>query len=957
LTPPDRFNPFPGLRPFEPDEDHLFFGREKEIDELLRRLRTTRFLSVVGASGSGKSSLVRSGLIPSLQSGLMVSAGSTWRVAIMRPGEDPIGNLAGALDAPDALGVAGELGATNAVLIEATLRRSTLGLVAAVRQSRIPGADNLLLVVDQFEELFRFRRSGVVRNSRDESIQFVKLLVEAARQSDVPIYVVVTMRSDFIGDCMEYPGLAEAVSAGQYLVPRMSREELRSAIVGPVAVGGGTIAPRLVLRMLNDVGDDPDQLPVLQHALMRTWNQWERRAPAGEPIDLSDYEAVGTLKEALSRHAEEAFAECGPARARLAEQVFKALTDTFSDPRGVRRPTSIGELAAISEADEADVIALVEIFRQAGRSFLMPPAQTSLVPSTVVDLSHESLMRCWKRLIGWAEEERASAAFYARLSQATMWYEEASAGLWRNPELEFGLRWRSENRPTRAWALRYNDVFDRAMSFLDQSERERARLEFEQERERNAKLRQARWAAGVLGTLLVVAVATAYVAWRESARAEANFRLARNAVDQTLASAEVDPARMGADIPQMEEFRRELLEKTKAFYARFIEQKPSREDLYKENAYARFRLGHINRMLGRAADAAQEYAEAISEFDRLSADHPRTPEYREALADAYNYLGETFRPQPERAAEARAAYQRALATGDDLAREFPGQARYRRQLARTHYNRGIFRSMAAAPGDAQFAAAEADFRDAIRLLDPLAGDATDRTVAQELARAYNNLASLLSQDDHRLAEARRLYDRAVQLDRAVAQAEPENRQNRLELAKFENNLADLLRILGDPDEAAAHNAEALDLLDQLARPAPSLGVEIADAHNLRGRILASQGSPEALQEYTDALRMFERLAGPRSAHQPPEFHQRFGDLLVNLAEFGENGNDGARRLLTQAVDRYLQMADRSVATGATADARTAVETLAYVLPRLSESDRRAFVARFDELRGRLATLK
>ena len=101
-------NPFPGLRPFEPDEDYLFFGREKEVDELLRRLRTHRFLSVVGTSGSGKSSLVRSGLIPSLYGGFMLKAGSSWRVAIMRPGEDPIGRLAAALDGPDVLGAPDE---------------------------------------------------------------------------------------------------------------------------------------------------------------------------------------------------------------------------------------------------------------------------------------------------------------------------------------------------------------------------------------------------------------------------------------------------------------------------------------------------------------------------------------------------------------------------------------------------------------------------------------------------------------------------------------------------------------------------------------------------------------------------------------------------------------------------------------------------------------------------------
>jgi energy-coupling factor transporter ATP-binding protein EcfA2 len=161
----DRFNPFPGLRSFEPDEDHLFFGRERQIDDLLGRLRRTRFLSIVGASGTGKSSLVRSGLIPSLYGGYMLRAGSTWRVALLRPGGDPIGNLAAALEAPGVLHSAAN-GSLNRALIEATLRRSALGLSDSVKHARVPADNNVLVVVDQFEELFRFKHAtaaGTVR--------------------------------------------------------------------------------------------------------------------------------------------------------------------------------------------------------------------------------------------------------------------------------------------------------------------------------------------------------------------------------------------------------------------------------------------------------------------------------------------------------------------------------------------------------------------------------------------------------------------------------------------------------------------------------------------------------------------------------------------------------------------------------------------------------------------------
>jgi ABC-type dipeptide/oligopeptide/nickel transport system ATPase component len=154
-------NPFPGLRPFEFGESHLYFGREGQSDQLIRKLAATRFVAVVGTSGSGKSSLVRAGLLPDLFSGFMQGAGSHWRVALMRPGNDPLGNLARSLNDTGVFGSEiEENAALQTVITEATLRRGGLGLVEAVRQNRMPQNESLLVVVDQFEELFRFARRG-----------------------------------------------------------------------------------------------------------------------------------------------------------------------------------------------------------------------------------------------------------------------------------------------------------------------------------------------------------------------------------------------------------------------------------------------------------------------------------------------------------------------------------------------------------------------------------------------------------------------------------------------------------------------------------------------------------------------------------------------------------------------------------------------------------------------------
>ena len=431
-------NPFPGLRPFEFDESHLYFGRDGQNEQLLRKLSSTRFVAVVGTSGSGKSSLVRAGLLPTLYGGSLTSAGSNWRVALMRPGNDPLGNLARALNSADVFGSEiAENAELQTTITEATLRRGSLGLVEAVRQNRMPENENLLVIADQFEELFRYAQvAGGDERYQNEAAAFVKLLLEAARQREINIYVVLTLRSDYIGDCSLFWDLPEAINEGQYLIPRLTREQRREAVTGPVAVGGAQITPRLVNRLLNEMGDNPDQLPILQHALMRTWDNWKQEGKPDEPLDLHHYEAIGGMSEALSRHADEAYFELPDERSRLiAERIFKALTEKGKDNRETRRQTELRVLCAVVEASEQEVISVIEPFRREGRSFLMPPAATPLRADSLIDISHESLIRNWQRLSQWVDEESRSVRIYQRLADTAALHQKGEAGLWHDPDL------------------------------------------------------------------------------------------------------------------------------------------------------------------------------------------------------------------------------------------------------------------------------------------------------------------------------------------------------------------------------------------------------------------------------------------------------------------------------------------------------------------------------------------
>ncbi len=488
LVAPSRIkNPYPGLRPFEADESDLFFGRETQTDELLRRLGRSRFVAVVGTSGSGKSSLVRAGLLPALRGGFLVASGSHWRIAVFRPGGAPIESLASALH----VALYPEAGEDHFVgeMLEVTLRRSSLGLVEATRQARLEAQENLLIVVDQFEELFRFGQAWAQSPTQNPAAALVHLLLEAVRQSEIPVHVMITMRSDFLGDCAQFRDLSEAINDGLYLIPRMTRDQLRLAITAPAAVCGTAMTPRLVQELLNDVNDDPDQLPVLQHALMRTWNKWQNKVGDSDTIDVEDYEATGGMAEALSRHANEIWEELsddpGGANKELTKRMFQCLTEKGPDSREVRRPTPFRNLCRVLAADNSVVKSVIEHYRDEDRAFLMPPRLTPLEESSVIDISHESFIRKWDKLRGWVEEEAQSAVMYRRIAEAARLEKRGEAGLWRNPQLQRALDWRTRTKPTAAWAERYDPDFEVAMDFLDRSvEEHKAEVEKEEEAHR-----------------------------------------------------------------------------------------------------------------------------------------------------------------------------------------------------------------------------------------------------------------------------------------------------------------------------------------------------------------------------------------------------------------------------------------------------------------------------------------
>lgn len=478
-------NPYPGLRPFQHHEAAIFFGREQETQEVMAQLIAKRFMAVLGSSGCGKSSLARAGVVAALEKDSAAQNRSRWWVGKMRPGESPLRQLAQALIRPSLLEKPSpELAAADVEVDEgvlACLRQGEEGLTALLRQDGLPDNTNFLLLIDQFEELFQAYRHG----NRREAEAFVALIAHSVRQREFPIYVLTTMRSEFVGECSLFSGLSELLNASFYLVPPMTREQLFRAITEPAKICGGEIEASMLTRLLDETTQEPDRLPLLQHCLMRIWfratsgkyasdAQQETKAPTARKsgrimLNLEEYFAVGGVLNALSNHADQTFWKLLPRQQPLAAALFRRLGDRRAKTRYVSEAVPIREIAEIAGVSVQEVIDIVEVFRHPECHFLTPEIGVPLTADTAVALSHDSLLRNWRQLREWVEQEAKSAETYRYLRQTAYLWEQGKAALWKSPDLERALLWKEQERPNEAWARRYGGDFAITMTFLQRS--------------------------------------------------------------------------------------------------------------------------------------------------------------------------------------------------------------------------------------------------------------------------------------------------------------------------------------------------------------------------------------------------------------------------------------------------------------------------------------------------------
>jgi formylglycine-generating enzyme required for sulfatase activity/energy-coupling factor transporter ATP-binding protein EcfA2 len=554
-------SPYKGLQYFDVGDAPNFFGREALTAELAGYLREKSLLAVVGASGSGKSSLVRAGLIPALQ-GSQLLADSTqlpkgsahWPVHVITPTARPLESLAASLTRDSEA-----VSATATLIDDLAQDPRSLHLYARRLLSKPNAGERLLLVVDQFEELFTLCKDRVQRKA------FVDALLTAScpqedgdcSLAESVVTTVLALRADFYADCAEFDNLRTALESYQRYIGAMSQQELRRAVEEPAQRVGWELEPGLVDVLLQDVGDEPGALPLLSHALLETWKR--RR---GRTMTLAGYAASGRVQGAIARTADDVYGQrLTLEQQAIARNIFLRLTELGEGAQDTRRRVTLSELVPQDESEEEVALVLRKL------------ADARLVTTyeDEAEVAHEALIREWPTLRGWLEEDREALRVQRRLGEAAWEWESNGRDesyLYRGAQLvqaeelcqSYGGKFSQMEAAflETSLALRDREAAERERQQQERLEAAEALAEEQQQRAQAERLRAEEQAAAATAMLrrnrflvvaLVVAVTAALSAGIFFAQADTARQAAQagQAAAQTAATAEASARQTAED--------------------------------------------------------------------------------------------------------------------------------------------------------------------------------------------------------------------------------------------------------------------------------------------------------------------------------------------------------------------------------------------------------------------------
>jgi WD40 repeat protein/class 3 adenylate cyclase len=514
-------NPYKGLRAFEEADADDFFGRDELLEQLVKRLGTTRFLAVVGPSGSGKSSVVRAGLLPAIRRGA-IPGSDGWRIADMFPGAHPLDGLEAAL-------LRAVPGPPASLMDQ--LERDEHGLHRAVLRLLPSDGSELVLVIDQFEEVFTLVEDEAKRT------HFLGSLEAAATDPRSRLRVVVTLRADFYDRPLLYRGFAELFKSRVEAVVPLSAEEIEKAITGPAKRVDVSLEPGLVAAILADVAEEPGALPLMEYALTELFDRRD-----GRTLFLEAYREIGGISGALGRRAEELHADLDDAGREAARQLFLRLVALGEGTEDTRRRVPRAEVASL----DVDQQAMTMVLDSFGTSRLLSFDRDAKTGEPTIELAHEAILTAWPRLHRWIDAAREELRTERRVATAAREWVESDRDpsfLLSGSRLEQAESWQAGSGI--AITPEEHEYLDASRSQRDRAlEEELARQAHEEELERRS-FRRLRALVMVLGVAALVAIGLTVFATTQSSRAASEERnaTARELAAASVTSLEVDPER------------------------------------------------------------------------------------------------------------------------------------------------------------------------------------------------------------------------------------------------------------------------------------------------------------------------------------------------------------------------------------------------------------------------------
>lgn len=572
--------PFPGCRSFHESEQASFYGRNKQVDDVLLLLHKHKFIALTGQIGSGKSSFLQSGLIPALRKGHNGLAGKEWVICNTRPGLAPIKNLAYALSENDLLNPSTKSTPEQRLWIEKNLKEGISGLESVYRRSEIFGKKNLIIIIDQFDDLFlhndRFNNAAVLN---EETNQYINAITGANFAEDIAVYVVIALGAENIIDISPYRRLQDLLNQGQYLLPRINGVDVKRLISSPLLSTNLSMSSESMDSLLAQFGSDMRLLPNLQFLMFKIWTTFQHTSDGEMVIQTEDLAEAGNLQRCFAVHLENHYDNLDERQKLVFEKLFKAMLSDDSLGK-LTQPKTLTHLSSICEASVDEISLLLNDLFEGERKFLdILPPDVSLLHgnsskiyhrNSLVFLKNENIFIHWDRFRIWLEEEKESRDIYKRLVTDQLRYDEGKTSLLRPPDLDFIWQWYQNTQPTKIWGEFLVPGYQNAIDYLtlSHSTYKNEMLLKENARKNEIKRYRRNMLIGVILAFLILTVVSSLyfkaVDERKIAeKAQADLDREKKQIEKLNSSLQQTKDSLDGTLAQKEKYVNELLTKEK----------------------------------------------------------------------------------------------------------------------------------------------------------------------------------------------------------------------------------------------------------------------------------------------------------------------------------------------------------------------------------------------------------